>query len=94
MRKKGEADLHHDLEIKVQCVLCVLPIFEGKRRKHALFPEVRPIISAHRSSVILRSERLKEDVVHIAVAPILTRLERFNDRMVGEVEVFGRVLIP
>jgi hypothetical protein len=79
--------------IKVQCVLCFLPLFEGQRRKHALLPEVGPVMLAHRSSAIPSSERLEENVIYIAIAPFLTRLERFHDGMLGKVEVLGRVLI-
>jgi hypothetical protein len=43
--------------------------------------------------VILSSERLEEGFINIAVTPFLTRLERFNDSMLGEVEVLGRVFI-
>ena len=48
---------------------------------------------AYRSAVILNSERLKKHVINIAIAPCLTWFERFDDGMLGEVEVFGRVLI-
>src|SRR4051794_35548920 len=39
------------------------------------------------------SQRLKEQVIRVAIAPLLTGLKRFDDRVLRGVKVFGRVLI-
>jgi hypothetical protein len=36
---------------------------------------------------------IKEQIVHVAISPILARLERFHDRMVGRVIMLGGVFV-
>ena len=43
--------------------------------------------------MITASERIENDVVDVAVAPIFIWLERFDDWMLRGLEVFGRVLV-
>jgi hypothetical protein len=40
-----------------------------------------------------RSSRLEQNLIDVAPDPVLSRLERLNDRMVGRVEMLGGVLI-
>jgi hypothetical protein len=38
-------------------------------------------------------QHVEEDHVHVAPAPILAGLERFDDRVAGNVKVLGRVFV-
>ncbi len=37
--------------------------------------------------------RLEHDLIDVAPAPVFARLEGLDDRVIGRMEVFGRVLV-
>src|SRR5215831_20901183 len=59
---------------------------------------MRRSVTAHarlkwRSKVKPRSSWLEQHLIEVTPDPVLTRLEGLNDRMVGRVEMFGRMLV-